>query len=98
MQSDEPFPAVSLDRRDAFDLPAAGKDVLGAALTDELQDIDRDLVVGARDERHRRQVARYGLRDRCTTRGEKKRASEEQAKARTHGLIVRPGLASPRVC
>ena len=97
MQSDEPFSPVGLDRRDALDLPAAGEDVLGAALTDELQDIDRDLVVRARNERHRRELARHSLRDRRrTTCAEKKRASEKQAKARAHRLIVRPSLASPR--
>ena len=97
MQGDEPLSAVSLDRRDAFDLPTTGDDVLGAALTDEFEDVHGDLVVRARDNRHGRQVARYGFRDRRAAGSEQKRASEEQAKARTHGVIVRPGLASPRV-
>jgi hypothetical protein len=97
MQCDEPLSAVSLDRRDAFDLPTTGDDVLGAALTDDLENIHRDLVVRARDDRHGREVARYGFRDRRAARSEQERPSEEQAKARTHGHIVRPGLASPRV-
>src|SRR5437867_10147741 len=96
MQRDEPFSAVGLDRRYSLDLPAAREDVLGTALADELQNVDGDLIVRARDERHRREVARHGLRDGCTARRRKKRASEEQAKARTHDHIVRPGPASPR--
>src|SRR5207247_9876933 len=96
MQGDELLFAVGLDRDDALDLPATGNDVLGAALTDELQNIDGDLIVRARDERHWWEVARHSLRDRSAAGAEKNRAGEQQAKARTHRHIVRPGLASPR--
>jgi len=98
MQSDEPFPAIGLDRRDALDLPAAGENVLGAALADELEYVHRHDIVRARDNGHRREIAGRGFRERRTARTEKNRNRKEQAKARTHADIVRPGLASPRVC
>jgi hypothetical protein len=89
--------AVSLDRRYTLDLAAAGEDVLGAALADELENIDRHLVIRARNEGHRRETARDRLRERRAASAEQERAHEEQAKARTHAVIVRPGLALPRV-
>ena len=98
MHGDEPGSSIGFDRSDAIDLPAAREDVLGAAHADELENIDRDLIVRARDECRPEAGRAPSVFDAGAAAGaQKHRAREEQAKARTHGVIVRPGLASPRV-
>src|SRR5437879_13381685 len=94
---DEPCWAIDSDRCHTLDGPSSREDPLGTALTDELEDVDRDLVIRARHHRHWREIARHRPRHRCTACAKKKRESDEQAKARVHAVIVRPGLPSPRV-
>ena len=99
MKGDGFFFAIGLHRGDSFDALAARDDVLRAGLAHELEDVDRHDVVRARDKRHWRKPTSRDLRHLAATRAEKKGANDQQAKARTHVVIVRPGLAvTAEVC
>jgi hypothetical protein len=63
--------------------------VLGAALADELENVDRDLVVrGTREHAHRREISRHRSGNR-SARAKHQRKQNAKAKARTHADIVR---------
>ena len=53
--------AIHVDRGHTRNALAAGDDVLRAALADELEHVDGDLVIrGAREDLHRREIPRGG--------------------------------------
>ena len=57
--------AIHVDRGHTRDALAAGDDVLGAALADELEDVDGDFIIRrAREDLHRREIPRRGQRRR----------------------------------
>jgi len=65
VQRQELLFAIHVDRGHTRDALAAGDDVLGAALADELEDVDCDLIIRrAREDLNRREIPRRGQRGR----------------------------------
>ena len=65
VQRQELLFAIHVDRGHTRDALAAGDDVLGAALADELEDVDCDLIIRrTREDLHWREIPRRGQRGR----------------------------------